>query len=104
MDESVEDNALTEDPFTPETGVEDPFHKDNVGTVNAIMLMRIYDVLMGLYTETNPAAAHALLEMHTDGIIFGPMPSLSGQFITNEVDDGTRSYNSTGEPEIDTEM
>jgi hypothetical protein len=54
----------------------DPFSPENVDGVQAIILMRIYDVLLGLYREQNAEYAERLVELHEAGKIMGPLPWL----------------------------
>lgn len=53
----------------------DPFSPEEAPGLSLIMQMRIYDVLMAMYMETNMEAAKDLLEMHSRGQILGPLPS-----------------------------
>ena len=48
--------------------------EDNLGVVNTITLMRIYDVLMGIYSNMNPDEADAMVKMHEQGIFATPDP------------------------------
>jgi len=63
--------------LTDPTEDNDPLSDKNVHTVNAITLMRIYDVLSALLTSVAPDEAEALLEAHADGKLIGPMPYLN---------------------------
>lgn len=54
----------------------DPFDPSNVGAVQLIVLMRIYDVLMAQLTLSDQEMAANLLELHAKGQILGPLPSL----------------------------
>lgn len=63
----------------------DPFSAENAPTVQIIMQMRIYDVLMALLTNVDEEAAERLLELHANGTIFGSIPSLNGRFIADEM-------------------
>ena len=80
----LEENNST-DPS--EQGSTDPFAPENIGVVQVIMQMRIYDVLMALLTDASPNAAKRLLELHKEGSIFGSTPSLNGNFITDMMED-----------------
>lgn len=71
------------------TTPEDGLSPENSSAVQTIVLMRIYDVLTALLRESNKDVARDLMEMHAAGIIFGPVPTLSGDFLYNEL-------NSTG--------
>jgi hypothetical protein len=52
----------------------DPFSPDNVGKVQLIVLMRIYDVLMAIYNDTDKDAAGRLHDLHAAGGILGSLP------------------------------
>jgi hypothetical protein len=54
----------------------DPFAPENVGAVQLIVQMRIYDVLMAMYTEQNPGKANILINLHEQGKILGPLPAI----------------------------
>jgi hypothetical protein len=45
--------------------------------INAITLMRIYDVLLAILTVDDPDMAEALMEKHANGELHGPMPYLN---------------------------
>lgn len=49
--------------------------EDNLGQANAIMLWRIYDVLIGIYSNINEDEARRLVEAHDDGLFISPPPS-----------------------------
>ena len=65
----------TEDPLEDEVS-NDPFHPDNVQQVQLVVLMRIYDVLFGIYKELNVEDAKTVLNIHNNGKIAGPLPWL----------------------------
>lgn len=77
---------MSETPLPPDS--TDPFSPENVGALNAIINMRIYDALIALLREQNPEAASDLLKMHYEGTIVGPEPRLNGQFLTDEMNTG----------------
>ena len=54
----------------------DPFDGDNVHIVNAIVLMRIYDMLGAILDHLAPEVAEELVNKHSQGKILGPFPSL----------------------------
>ena len=62
----------------------DPFGPEAAPGLQLIMLMRIYDVLMGLYMEAAPERAEDLLNAHLEGFIVSPAPAFNGRFLTNE--------------------
>lgn len=45
--------------------------------ITAITLMRIYDVLGAILTHLDEDQANALLELHANGGLAGPLPSLN---------------------------
>lgn len=62
-----------------DAGVEntDPFSPENVPSVNLVVNMRIYDVLMAIYTHLDEDGAEALHNLHEDGKILGALPYLN---------------------------
>lgn len=70
------DDLLSSEPVEKSN---DPFHPDNVQAVQLITLMRIYDVLMGLYKAQAPVDAKKLFQWHEQGFIAGPLPWYSGE-------------------------
>lgn len=81
-DRSVED--LLSSGEVEET--DDPFHPDNVGTLNFIMLSRIYDLLMLDLDARYPEKAKQVLDLHLKGYILGPPPELNGEFLSNSTE------------------
>ena len=65
------------------TGDFDPFHPDNVGTLNYIMLARIYDLLMLDLDARFPEKAKQVLDLHAKGYILGTPPVLNGEFLVD---------------------
>ena len=61
----------------------DPFHPDNVGTLNFIMLARIYDLMLLDLEARNPEAAKRVLEIHSRGALLGVPPELNGEFLSD---------------------
>lgn len=51
--------------------------EDNLQIVNFITLRRIYDVLLGIYSNINPGEADALANLHQDGFFASPDPALA---------------------------
>lgn len=39
-----------------------------------VTLMRIYDVLLGIYNDMDSVKAEALMDIHADGKLMGPVP------------------------------
>lgn len=68
---------------------EDPFSAENIGTIQFIMLARIYDLMMVDLNSRNPEAANQVLEAHRRGAILGTAPVLSGQFIASDDEETT---------------
>jgi hypothetical protein len=62
----------------------DPFDAANAPGVSLIVLMRLYDVLMGLYSEQNPTKAQALMELHARGGILLPVPFFDSSVTLDE--------------------
>jgi len=70
-DEQFED-AATEG--QSEEAVNEPV--ENQEAVNTITLLRIYDVVLGIYAEFNEERASQLWEAHQNGELFGSSPAL----------------------------
>lgn len=51
--------------------------QDEIHLVNYIMIRRVYDVLLGIYSNINPSEADALARLHEDGGFASPEPSIS---------------------------
>ena len=62
----------------------DAFAPDVAPGLQLIMLMRIYDVMMGLYMEAAPEKAEELLNAHLEGFVIGASPGFNGRFLTDE--------------------
>ena len=56
---------------------EDPFSTENAPGLSLVVLMRIYDVLLGIYTEQNSEKAAILMQIHEEGGIVGSLPHLN---------------------------
>lgn len=56
---------------------EDPFAPGNVEAFQLITLMRVYDVLLGIYTHLDGDRAVALMELHAQGKVLGSLPNLN---------------------------
>lgn len=54
----------------------DPFAPQNAPGLSLIVLMRIYDVMLAQFREENPEGAKRLRELHAQGKILGPLPSI----------------------------
>lgn len=72
----IVDNSEEESQDPLETGSQDPFHPDNVGAFNSVILMRIYDVLMLNLRNVNPTHAEELHNIHASGQVVGSWPTL----------------------------
>lgn len=55
---------------------DDPFDAGNAPGVSLIILMRIYDLLAGIYNDMDPDKCAAVLELHKKGKLFLPLPYL----------------------------
>lgn len=60
---------------------KDPFHPDFAHIVQNITLMRIYDALMTILTDSNPEAASRLLELHRRGGLITPPPGFDPEAV-----------------------
>jgi hypothetical protein len=74
-DDAIVDEPVDENPDVSSENL-DPFDPVNVGKVQLIVQMRIYDVLLAILSETNDAKAEALVELHSQGRVVGPLPIL----------------------------
>jgi hypothetical protein len=63
-----EKEEFIEPAVEPETS-SDPLDPSNIGAVQTITLLRIYDVLMAILTEKDPDAADRLSNIHDAGEI-----------------------------------
>lgn len=52
----------------------DPFSAEGAPGIILIQQMRIYDVLLGIYSELAPVKAEALMDLHAEGLLLGPEP------------------------------
>lgn len=48
---------------------------DSIAQASAIILWRIYDVLIGIYSNINPEEAARMVELHKDGFVISPPPA-----------------------------
>lgn len=53
----------------------DPFAPENAPGLSLVVQMRIYDVLLGIYSEMAPEKAAALMDMHAGGKVIGSLPN-----------------------------
>lgn len=75
MEEVEHINGLN--PTAPvEDEVTDPFSPENAPGFSLIVLMRIYDTQLALLREQNPEVAEKLVNLHAEGKILGPLPTL----------------------------
>lgn len=58
---------------------------DEAQTLQLITQMRLYDVLMGIYTHLAPDKARAVAEIHSQGGLVGASPAFMGLFLTDKV-------------------
>lgn len=73
MKEVEPEKGLTEQPGTQVPGLSD----EDAKQISSITLMRIYDMLGAILTHLDPDQADALLQLHANGGIAGPLPSLN---------------------------
>jgi len=59
----------------------DPFSATNYPEIQFTQLSKIYDALMTLIQLQNPTAAARLQEAHSKGVLVGPSPVFSGEFL-----------------------
>lgn len=77
-DEDAPVEAPMEDPrLDKETVDDDPFSPENVGVVQTITLLRIYDVMLADFVEKHPKAGQRLMEKHAKGGFFAPPPAFN---------------------------
>ena len=76
--QELEDKAKEYNLYTPPAEEEtyDPLSPEVAPGVQVIIQMRIYDVLMAIYTDMNPTGADALIQLHSQGKILGPLPTI----------------------------
>lgn len=65
---------------------ENPFTGVSFNMLMFVQLSRVYDTLMTLVQIQSPAAAEALLEYHRKGVLLGPTPAYTGEFVADEED------------------
>lgn len=51
--------------------------EDQIHVVNFITLRRIYDVLLGIYSNINPEEADSLAHLHQEGYFASPDPAVA---------------------------
>lgn len=67
-----------------DSSLDDAFNEEDNAIIQTIVLMRIYDALIALLQNSNPDIAQDLLQAHLEGLILGPAPYFTGQFLTEE--------------------
>lgn len=55
----------------------DPFSPEAVPGVSLVVNMRIYDVLMAIYTHLDEEGAQQLYDLHSEGKVLGSLPYLN---------------------------
>jgi hypothetical protein len=86
--ENEPDEAPMEDPrLDKETAAEDPFSPENVGVVQTITLLRIYDVLIADFMARYPKAGEKLMERHARGGFMAPPPAFNPDEVEQYEDD-----------------
>ena len=58
-----------------------PFSAEEAPGIALVVNMRIYDVLMAIYTSINPEGAKELMEIHSKGGIIGSLPLFDPELI-----------------------
>ena len=79
-----EDGGASQSDWENEGGSVDPFGPDEVGGLQAIVQMRIYDLLFAVLDEINPKKAEYLADLHRRGSLFMSSPKFNAQFIDDE--------------------
>lgn len=51
--------------------------QDEIHFVNYIMLRRVYDVLLGIYSNISPEEANAIARLHEAGGFASPEPAIT---------------------------
>lgn len=74
----------------------DPYSPENIGTVQFIVMARLYDVMMALLREANPDAARDLLELHQAGVLVGGGPWFGGTFLSDVMNSQSDVINDSG--------
>lgn len=88
MEGNTEDTAASEEATASEsTAFEatafDAFSPTNAPGVNLIVNMRIYDVLMAIYTHLDKEGATDLLKLHQSGVVLSSAPMFTGDFLVD---------------------
>lgn len=60
-----------------------PFGPEEAPGIGLVVNMRIYDVLMAIYTELNRDGAAELMDIHTKGGIIGSLPLFDPELLRN---------------------
>lgn len=69
---------------TTETPQYSPFGPEEAPGIQLIVQMRIYDVLMAIYTNLDKEGAADLMEIHTKGGVIGSLPVFDPDLIKGE--------------------
>lgn len=70
---------------TEEKGIEySPFGPNEAPGINLVVNMRIYDVLMAIYTHLNAQGAQDLMNIHAKGGILGTLPLFDPDLIRED--------------------
>lgn len=51
--------------------------EESFDIVNYITLRRIYDVLLGIYSNINPGEANSMAQLHEEGLFASPEPTIT---------------------------
>jgi hypothetical protein len=71
---SERSEVTVEDSVEVDTPQYSPFDASEAPGIGLIVNMRIYDVLMAIYTSINADGAKELMEIHTNGGVIGSLP------------------------------
>lgn len=63
----------------------DPFSAAGAPGVQLIVQLRLYDVLMGIYTHLDPERAELLSDLHRSGAVLMSPPEFRGRFVDEEI-------------------
>lgn len=83
MEGNTEDTAASEEATASESTTFDAFSPTNAPGVNLIVNMRIYDVLMAIYTHLDKEGATDLLKLHQSGVVLSSAPMFTGDFLVD---------------------
>lgn len=86
MSISYDEESVIKGTVVDQTDVTpDPFSAQGAPGVQLIVQMRIYDVLLGIYTHLDPEKAEKLADVHRSGAVLLSSPNFVGRFIDDEL-------------------